>query len=264
MKIIFNKLQTSKETIQVSLDGGTTWNSYVISEIIESGIPLDENQEYDKIHIKGSATVFKNLDVVKSIEIPESNNTKDEMFTHNGASFYGNLVNVKIPEGFTSIGNYAFSSCKSLTSINLPESLTSIDNYAFQSCGLTSIDLPENLTSIGNYVFSDCTGLTSIDLPEGLTSIGNNTFSGCTSLASIDLPENLTSISQYAFSGCTSLTSIDLPEGLTSIGNYVFSGCTSLKTINFKGTEDQWNAITKGSNWGKNCPSDMVINYQGE
>lgn len=49
MKIVFNKLQTSKEAIQVSLDGGSTWNSYVVSEIIESGIPLDENQEYDKI-----------------------------------------------------------------------------------------------------------------------------------------------------------------------------------------------------------------------
>lgn len=43
MKIIFNKLQTSKETIQVSFDGGTTWNPYAVSEIIESGIPLDES-----------------------------------------------------------------------------------------------------------------------------------------------------------------------------------------------------------------------------
>ena len=195
MKIVFNKLQTSKETIQVSLDGGTTWNSYVVSEIIESGIPLDESQEYDKIHIKGSATVFKNLDVVKSIEIPESSN---EIFTHDGTSFYGNLVNVKIPEGFTSIGNNAFYNCKGLTNITLPESLTSIGTSAFREC--------------------------------------------------------------------TSLTSIELPESLTRIGNFAFSGCTSLKTINFKGTEDQWNAISKGIDWNKDCPSDMAINfdYQGE
>ena len=242
MKIVFNKLQTSKETIQVSLDGGTTWNSYVVSEIIETGIPLDENQEYDKIHIKGSATVLKNLDVVKSIEIPESNNTKDEMFTHDGTSFYDNLVNVKIPEGFTSIGQFAFYHCTSLT----------------------SIDLPEGLTSISNYTFYNCTSLTSIKFPESLTSIGSNAFNSCTGLTSITLPEGLTSTGRYTFSGCTSLTSINLPESLTSIDNYAFSDCTSLKTINFKGTEEQWNAITKGSNWGKNCPSDMVINYQGE
>lgn len=198
MKIVFNKLQTSKETLQVSFNGGTTWNSYVVSEIINDGISLDENQEYDKIQIKGSSTVLKNLDVVKSIEIPESSNVKDEMFTHDGTGFYVDLVNVKIPEGFTSIGTYTFMSCTSLTSINIPDSVTSI-------------------------VYN-------------------------------------------TFCGCTSLTSITLPEVLTDIGDYVFRDCTSLKTINFKGTDEQWNAITKGSNWCKNCPSDMVIkcDYQGE
>lgn len=69
MKIVFNKLQTSKETIQVSLDGGATWNSYVVSEIINDGIPLDENQEYDKIQIKGTSKVLNNLDVVRSINV---------------------------------------------------------------------------------------------------------------------------------------------------------------------------------------------------
>ena len=290
MKIVFNKLQTSKETIQVSLDGGSTYTPYVVSEIIETGIPLDENQEYDKIHIKGSATVLKNLDVVKSIEIPESNNTKDEMFTHDGTSFYGNLVNVKIPEGFTTIGQFAFYQCTSLTSITLPEGLTSISQYAFNGCkgltsitlpkgltsiggsafsscsSLTSIDLPENLTSIGNDAFNGCKGLTSITLPKGLTSIGVNAFYGCSNLTSITIPDSVTSIGYYTFYGCKGLTSITLPKGLTFIGNDAFNGCTSLKTINFKGTEDQWNAITKGSNWDSNCHSDMVINfdYQGE
>lgn len=241
MKIVFNKLQTSKETIQVSFNGGATWNSYVVSEIINDGIPLDENQEYGKIQIKGSSTVLKNLDVVKSIEIPESNN---EMFTHDGTSFYDNLVNVKIPEGFTSIGNYAFYHCSNLTSIKLPESLT----------------------SIGSYTFNGCTSLTSISFPESLTEIGNYAFQNCKSLTSIKFPESLTFISYDAFLSCTSLTSITLPESLTEIGISAFQGCTSLKTINFKGTEDQWNAITKGSNWDKNCPSDMQIiyNYQGE
>jgi hypothetical protein len=37
--------------------------------------------------------------------------------------------------------------------------------------------------------------------------------------------------------------------------------CSELKTINYTGTEDQWNAITKGTNWNQNCPSDMVINF---
>ena len=223
MKIIFNKLQTSKETIQVSLDGGTTWNSYVVSSIIETGIPLDDTQDYDKIHIKGSSSVLKNLDVVKSIEIPEKVTVTDGIFTYDleNKIFGNNITNIKVPEGYTDIGMGAFTLLSNLTNIKLPESLT----------------------SIGELAFFGCTGLTSIDLPEGVTSIGG-----------------------WAFQNCSNLTSIDLPEGLTYIGYGAFYGCKNLQTINYKGTDDQWNAITKGSNWNNQVPSDMVINfdYQGE
>lgn len=200
MKIIFKNLQISKETIQVSLDGGDTWNSYAVSEIIETGIPLDDSQDYEKIQIKGSATVFKNLDVVKSIEIPESITNTDGIFTYDleNKVFGNNITSVKVPEGYTGIGMGAFTFLSNITSISLPESLTSIGDAAFGVC--------------------------------------------------------------------KSLTSIDLPENVTSIGQQAFKDCTSLKTINFKGTEDQWNAISKGIDWNKSCPSDMVVNfnYQGE
>ena len=47
---------------------------------------------------------------------------------------------IEIMEGVTSIGQYAFYSCKGLTSITLPESLTSIGYGAFYYCtGLTSV-----------------------------------------------------------------------------------------------------------------------------
>lgn len=39
-----------------------------------------------------------------------------------------------IPEGVTTIGDYAFGDCSSLTSITLPESLTSIGWRAFYGC----------------------------------------------------------------------------------------------------------------------------------
>ncbi len=93
---------------------------------------------------------------------------------------------ISIPDGVTSIGDFAFSFCKGLTSITIPESLTSIGPGAFFRCkGLTSITIPSSVTSIGDSAFSGCTGLTSITIPESLTSIGPGAFSRCTGLTSI-------------------------------------------------------------------------------
>ena len=107
--------------------------------------------------------------------------------------------------------------------------------------------------------------LKTIVIPESVTSIGQSAFSDCSSLTSITIPNSVTSIGQGAFQNCSGLTSITIPEGVTSISNYTFGSCSSLKTINYTGTEEQWNAINKGDNWNDGCPSDMVIiyNYQG-
>ena len=68
-----------------------------------------------------------------------------------------------IPEGVTSIGDYAFSWCESLTSVQIPEGVTSIGNGAFYDCkSLTSVQIPEGVTSIGDDAFRCCESLTSI------------------------------------------------------------------------------------------------------
>ena len=54
----------------------------------------------------------------------------------------------------TSIGDYAFADCSSLTSLTIPNSITSIGYSAFSSCSsLTSITIPNSVTSIGDYAF---------------------------------------------------------------------------------------------------------------
>jgi hypothetical protein len=176
--------------------------------------------------------------------------------------------NYTIPDGVTSIGDFAFFECTNLTSITIPDGVTSIGDFAFQKCtSLTSITIPDGVTSIGEGAFLDCTSLTTIEVgaenvnyadvngvlfnkektvlhtyPAGktgdnyviansVTSIGKGAFFGCSSLTSISIPDSVITIGGYAFYNCTSLTSITIPDSVTSIGEGAFSNCTSLTSI---------------------------------
>ena len=155
----------------------------------------------------------------------------DYDYNYNNQPWRG-VISVIIEQGVTSIGDYAFSGCESLTSITIPDSVTSIGNWAFFRCtSLTSITIPNSVTSIGDYAFYDCTSLTSITIPGSVTSIGDQAFLYCKSLTSITIPGSVTSIGDDAFSGCESLTSITIPDSVTSIGYGAFAYCTSLASI---------------------------------
>lgn len=67
MKIEFTDLPTSGGKIQVSFDGGSSFADYNVKDFRESGISLEDNQDYEKIQIRGPANVLKNLNVVKNI-----------------------------------------------------------------------------------------------------------------------------------------------------------------------------------------------------
>ena len=171
----------------------------------------------------------------------------DEGVTSIGGWAFTNcvLTSVMIPDSVTSIACGAFSECRSLASVTIPDSVTSIGGYAFRGCtGLTSVTIPDSVTSIDGYAFSGCTGLTSVTIPDSMTSIGGGAFSGCTSLTSVAIPSSVTEIGGSAFSGCTGLTSVTIPDSVTSIDGYAFSGCDSLTDVYYAGTAADWAKIS--------------------
>jgi hypothetical protein len=98
----------------------------------------------------------------------------------------------------------------------VPNSVTTIEQYAFSGCSsLTSVTIPNSVTTIGGSAFSGCSSLASVTIPNSVTTIGSYTFSGCSSLSSITIPNSVTSIGSGAFSGCSSLASIDVSSGNT-------------------------------------------------
>ena len=204
--------------------------------------------------------------------------TKTASVTYRGSfynSYYGEYSgSVTIPEtvtysgitySVTSIGNYTFYKCSSLTSVTLPNSVTSIGELAFFECSsLTSVTIPNSVTSIGEDAFSCCSSLTSITIPESVTSIGVDAFSRCSALTAIVvkagnttydsrencnaiiettsntliagcqktiIPNSVTSIGNHAFYGCSSLTSVTIPNSVTCIGSDAFYKCSSLTSV---------------------------------
>ena len=79
----------------------------------------------------------------------------------------------------------------------IPEGVTSINDWAFYDCAsLASIVIPEGVTSIGREAFAGCSSLASVVISEGVTSIGDSAFNGCRGLT----VENAPAISVAVFS----------------------------------------------------------------
>ena len=158
---------------------------------------------------------------------------------------------IVIPKGVTSIGDYAFYDCDSITSVSIPKSVTSIEDKAFEGCSsLTGIMLPNGLKNIGNSAFIDCTSLTSIKIPKSVTSIGWGTFFNCSSLTDINIPDGITSIGDSAFAR-SGLKNVVIPASVTDFGDDIFSDCNELQYVTFSNGITK--VLTKDGRWFSRC-----------
>ena len=233
---------------------------------INDVLQLQENIVLEGIEKIGSYA-FVNCDFVKTIIIQSSVTSIVE------SAFYGcsSLKELTLPFLDTYLGYYFGSSSYDSNSDYVPKSLkkiiilggTSIPDYAFSDCGsITSIVIPSSVTSIGESVFKGCSSLVELTLPFidtylgvyfgapdsylrsssyvpyslkkiiilGGTSIPAYAFFSLKHISSIVLPGEIEKVGSYAFSLCSSLTSIFIPSGVTAVfmGTNYFEYCNTL------------------------------------
>lgn len=169
-----------------------------------------------------------------------------------------------------------FIGVETLYAISLPCTVTTVQESAFENCtNLKAITVPYAIdTSL--YLFdvsNDGFAFNFLGSIEGWLNISDDIFYyngdylsniylngvNLKEITEVVIPDSITTIRDYAFGGFTGLTSIAIPSSVTSIGDWAFYDCTALTTVNYRGTEEQWNAITIGS--GNSCLTGATINY---
>ena len=133
----------------------------------------------------------------------------------------------------TTVGDYAFYGCTSLTQVTLPISAAAIGDNSFAKCAALTDFSAVGLVSMGERAFKGCEALTNVVFGDILTAISNRAFYGCVSLTTVKVPKSVSTIGNYAFYGCNQLADVQLDDGLTTIGTHAFFGCTELKSVAF-------------------------------
>ncbi len=126
----------------------------------------------------------------------------------------------------------------------IPEGVTSISDFAFGlNSTMTSVTIPKTVTAIGEDTFSTCSGLTKFVVKSGNPSYSSQDgvlynkdktllmLCPAKKTGTLSIPDTVTSLGDWAFELCAELTGITIPKSLTSIGRFTFGACRSLTSI---------------------------------
>lgn len=202
------------------------------------------------------------------------------------SSYRGKIVNIRIEDGVTAIGNYAFEDCTFVKNIEISNSVLTVGTHTFYNCtSLPSIKIPSSVTTIGKYALSSCLSLTNIEvdennqyycsvdgnlyskdmktlfhyaigkeevyfaIPVGVATIGKDAFYKCSFLKNVDIPATVEFIDEFAFQECTSLVGVAIPKNVEKVLFSAFYGCSNLTIYaEATGKPSGWNSAWNNSN----------------
>lgn len=189
--------------------------------------------------------IFNGCSSLKTVNFAEGTT-----YIHGGMFAGSGLTEINLPDTVATVGDYAFSNCRSLNSFITGSSLQSIGENTLANCtSLKDLEFLDQLTSIGEGAFYGCTGFTELDLPETLSEIGTEAFGNCTSLKKVILPVTVMDGSSYyysyytggscaaqgIFNGCSNLEEVIFPENSTRIPGGLLAG-SGIKNITIPDT----------------------------
>ncbi|MDR2267780.1 MAG: leucine-rich repeat domain-containing protein, partial [Christensenellaceae bacterium] len=158
--------------------------------------------------------------------------------------YVGNDSTVVIPDGVTSIGEYAFADNMNLREITIPAAVLSIGDYAFSGCEnlkLVNFEAESMLSSIGAYAFQRTSKLETIDIPSTVTVLSEGLFS-FSGIAYITIHSTVVEIGDDAFYDNYNLRGVVFERNelnataITKIGEGAFFGCSTLMSFYVPGS----------------------------
>ena len=112
-----------------------------------------------------------------------------------------------VPPSVKVLGRNSLSVSDKLTSLILPDGLTTVEDFALYACQkLKMVYIPSSLTSIGSH-FLGASEVEDVKIPEGVTELGNQFLDRCLALKTLELPASLTTPGDLC-NGCTALQSV--------------------------------------------------------
>lgn len=196
--------------------------------VIEPG--KDYGVEYS-LTDDGNSYEVTGFSLKSDVEIVIQSEYKGKPVTSIGdEAFAGNpIVSVYIPDGVTSIGQYAFFGCDNLVNIRLPDSVTYMGDYAlanrFDRYGYNCLYGPLNLNEYDNALY-----LGNEKNPfVALIDVKDDTVPECT------INENTKIVADQAFKKYSALKNLVVPGSVVFVGRQAFSEMYALESVKIGG-----------------------------